>query len=99
MWVGPHNTSTPLTLQTFCDAIGDAIDSWQDGVFEDIRGRQRKMRRCNAYRRPIEVVEGFVCHDRHYLGAPTAQPRVLFNSEQPVRLRYRAQYRLRVEWH
>ena len=42
------------------------------------------MRRGDAHRRTIEIVEGFVGDDRHDFGAPAAQPRIFLDREQTV---------------
>src|SRR5450759_3147499 len=57
------------------------------------------MRRGDPHRRPVEVVERFVRHDRHDLGAPAAQPQIFLDGEQPMRARDRAEDGLRVERH
>src|ERR1043166_2904980 len=61
-----------LTLQRAAHRLGDAVDRRQDGVFQRVGRRQRNMRRRDAHRRTVEIVEGFVGDDRHDLGAPPA---------------------------
>src|SRR5262245_9252694 len=95
------STTYPLSsrLHRAAHAIDDPVDRGQRDVFQYVGGRQRNVRRRDPYRRPVEVVERLIRHDRHDLGAPTAQPRVLLDREQAVRARYRAEDGPRVERH
>ena len=68
-------------------------------VLERIGGRQRDVRRRDAHDRPVEIPEAFLGDDRGDLGAPAAEPRILFDRHEPARLRDLAQDRLRVERH
>ena len=68
-------------------------------IFEMIGGRQGDVRRGDADDRPIEIPEGLVGDDRGDLRAPTTEPRIFLDREQPTRLGDRAEDRLRVERH
>ena len=57
------------------------------------------MRRRDPHDRAVEVPEELLGHDRRDLGAPTAEPRVLFDGHEPAGLRDLTQDRLRVERH
>ncbi len=89
----------PTTIHRPLHPIHDPVHGRQRDVFQDIGGRQRDMRRGDPHRRAVEIVERLVRHDRHDLGAPAAQPRILLDREQPVRARDRAEDRLGVERH
>src|SRR5277367_3050420 len=88
-----------LTLQRTAHPLGDPIDARQRQIFQNIRRRQRNVRRGDAYRRAVEIVERFVGGDGDDLRAPATQPRVLFHGEQPVGARHRAKNGLGVERH
>ena len=78
---------TTLSSQTPPHRLDDARRRRQHDVFQIVGGRQRDVRRGDAHRRAVEIVEGLVGDDRHDLGAPAAQPRVFLDREQAVRAR------------
>ena len=83
----PGRSTSSSSLHRAPHALDDAIDGRQRDVLEDVGGRQRNVRRGDPHRRPVEIVERLVGDDRHDLGAPAAQPRILLDREQPVRAR------------
>ena len=86
-------------LERLPHALGDAVGIRQHGILQDVGGGQRDVRRGDAHRRAVEIVERLVGDDRDDLGAPAAQARVLLDGEQAVRPGDRAEDRLRVERH
>src|SRR4051812_22845150 len=65
--------------------LDDAIHRRQRDVLQDVGGRQRNVRRRDPHRWPVEIVKRLVRNDRHDLGAPAAQPRVLLDRKQAMR--------------
>src|SRR5262249_2206078 len=75
LMVQPHNFELVIDaddsrLHGAPHTVDDAVDGGQRDVFQDVGGRQRNMRRRDPHRRPVEVVERLIRHDRHDLGAP-----------------------------
>src|SRR5215510_10478109 len=92
-------TNEISTVHRSSHRLRNPVGRRQHCVFQNIGGRQRNVRRRDANRRTVEIIEGFVCGDRNDLRAPSAQPRIFFNGEKPVRLRDRAENGLRIERH
>src|SRR5580658_11057106 len=49
------------------DGVDDPVDARHRAVFQHVRRRQRDVRRCDAYRRSVEIVKCFVGNDRNQL--------------------------------
>src|SRR5436190_7838065 len=86
-------------LQRAPHCLGDAVDRRQDRILQRVGGGQRNVRRRDAHWRAVEVVERLVGDDRHDLGAPAAQPRVLLHGENAMGAADGTQDRLGVERH
>src|SRR5690348_4196685 len=71
----------------------------QDDVLEGVGRRQGHMRRGDAHRRAVEIVESLVGYDRHDLRAPATQPWVLLDREHPIGACDRLEDGPRVEGH
>src|SRR5947209_1921187 len=72
-------------LQRTAHRLGDPLHRRQHGVFQRVGGGQRNVRRRDAHRRAVEIVERLVGDDRHDLGAPPAQTWVFLHGKQAVR--------------
>src|SRR5450755_763523 len=85
------------SVEILANGFDDTLRTRHRKILQGIGCRKRNMWRGNADQRSVEVVECLLCDDRHDLGTPTAQPRVLFHSEEPARLRHLMKDRLRVK--
>ena len=81
------------------DFAHDALDRRDRVVFEQIRCRQRDMRRRNTVYRAVEIPETFFGSDGGDFRAPAAQTRIFLDRHQASGLRDFRQYGLRVERH
>src|SRR5688572_23906009 len=77
----------PRLVDELAHAGDDALGRRQLRVFEVVGRRERHVRRRDAHDGPVEIPEQLLGHDRGDFGAPTAEPRVLLDRDEPAGLR------------
>src|ERR1700690_4531012 len=94
-----NNSPSLSTSQTFPHRFHNPRGGGEDDVFQIVGGRQRNMRGCYSYWRAGMVVEALIYGDRDNFGAPSTEPMILLDREQPVRFGHRTEDSLGVERH